>query len=122
MNPKNFDKEYAASVCVNVHGFIPYFYALPLTEYFCDDEACFQTFLAMKEDLLDLLNDSISTSILQDLTLVNVHEFIVAGHCPVIRVEGVQLHEIQNSIFDFPACKARNPKSMVLKISVALPM
>lgn len=122
MNPKNFDKEHAASVCVNVHGFIPYFYALPLTEYFCDDDACFQTFLAMKEDLLDLLNDSISTSILQDLTLVNVHEFIVAGHCPVIRVEGVQLHEIQNSIFDFPACKARNPKSMVLKISVALPM
>lgn len=121
MNPKSFDAKNCASVCVNVHGFVPYFYAVPRKQYFQNEEG-YMEFLEMQTSLEDFLNKKVSDAILSDLTLVHVHDLIIQGHSPVVSIEGVPLKEVQNSIFEFPTFRERARDSAVLKVYVALPM
>lgn len=123
LSPADFDLNDSASVCVNVHGFLPYFYAFPLeTSFFLHEGsngvAAFDT---MKTRLIKALNKKVSEWILEDLAFIQYHELITSGHSPVVRVEGVELRNIQNNIFDFPTYRDREPDSLVLKIYVSLP-
>ncbi|ODM86656.1 DNA polymerase delta catalytic subunit, partial [Orchesella cincta] len=116
MDPKCFQNDHAISVCCNVHGFVPYFYALPTVPI------SEENFITIVQELEQKLNEKVSTAVLNDFSLVHVHDYITNGFKPVVRIEGVEFCKVENSIFHFPTSRNWNKKALVLKIFVALPM
>ncbi|ODM94277.1 DNA polymerase delta catalytic subunit [Orchesella cincta] len=89
------------------------------------DPKCFQNDHAISvccNELEQKLNEKVSTAVLNDFSLVHVHDYITNGFKPVVRIEGVEFCKVENSIFHFPTSRNWNKKALVLKIFVALPM
>ncbi|CAL8068887.1 unnamed protein product [Orchesella dallaii] len=116
-NPNSFRNDHTVSVCCNVHGFLPYFYALPTTPI-CDQNGNLETIV---NNLKITLNNKVSSAILSNFNLVHVHDYITQNFKPIIKIECVEFGKVENSIFHFPSNRNRPKKSLVLKIFVGLP-
>lgn len=119
-NPDNFAKTHTFSICCNVHGFIPYFYALPTAGFFASNGSSFDE---VTEKLCKDLNKKACEAILNNFSMVGVHDFITSGESPVVvQIEGLQIQAVENSVFQFSPSKKKHKNSLVLKVYVALPM
>jgi len=115
------EEDYSASVCCNLHGFLPYFYAAPGVEH---EKECKDYWTPEKlQELQNGLNEKLKNEILQDITCVQYHEFVEqhSSKC-VIKIEVFDSMESEEAVYHMfkRTLTGTNTGFAVLKITCSL--
>jgi hypothetical protein len=113
------EEPYSVPVCVNVHGFVPYFYAAPIGLAF--EHRTHWTENKIRS-LVDELNDRIRDSVLRDLNSIEYHDFVTK--CPdkcVLRIEVVESSQLEEGVYHlFQRTSVAGCSFVILKIFCSL--